>query len=382
MNRIVKKWTIFAATLVLCACGRSETMPELTHRVFSLARRQLPALSRQLDRKHIATTFQADTLTLAKPTRWVSGFLPGSLWLTYEYTGDEAVREAAWRETRKLKNLVSKKTHHDIGFQLMSSYGNAYRLTSDTSCVGILRAGAEKLAGRFDPSVGLTKSWESGKRWGYPVIIDNMMNLELLTAWGDKDIAIAHARKTLKEHFREDGTCYHLVDYNPDGSVRLKQTVQGAEDESAWARGQAWALYGYTMMFRETAVDEFLAHAEKIARMLLERLPEDGIPYWDFSRVGEERDASAGAVMASAFVELSGLTGDEGLSAACLGEAEKQLRTLASSSYLAREGEIGGFLLKHSVGNKPKGSEVDVPLTYADYYFLEALLRYQKASKE
>ncbi len=381
MNRIVKKWTIFATALILGACGRAETMPELTRRVFSLAEVQLPAQSRQLDRKHIATTFQGDTLTLAKTTRWVSGFLPGSLWLTYEYTGNEAVKDAAWRETRKLRNLVSKKTHHDIGFQLMCSYGNAYRLTGDTACVRILRAGAEKLAGRFDPAVGLTKSWESGKRWDYPVIIDNMMNLELLTAWGDKDIAVAHARKTMREHFREDGTCYHLVDYNPDGSVRRKQTVQGAEDESAWARGQAWALYGYTMMFRETGEADFLAHAEKVARMLLEKLPEDGIPYWDFSRVGEERDASAAAIMASAFVELSGLTGDQPLSAACLAEAEKQLRMLASPAYLAGEGENGGFLLKHSVGNKPKGSEVDVPLTYADYYFLEALLRYRKYSE-
>lgn len=358
------------------ACGKQESMPQLTERVFKLASVQLPWQSSQLDDTHIGRTFEGDTLVTTGITYWVSGFLPGSLWLTYEYTGDEAVKQAAWKETRKLQNLVSRKTHHDIGFQLMCSYGNAYRLTGDTTCLSILRAGADKLAGRFDTNIGLIKSWDNDK-WNYPVIIDNMMNLELLTEYGDKDVAIAHARKTAVEHFRDDYTTFHLVDYAAHGSVIKKQTVQGAEDGSAWARGQAWGLYGYTMMARETGLPEFREQAEKIAGMLLPRLPEDGIPYWDFSRVGEERDASAGAIMASAFIELAGLTRDSVLSKECRQMAEKQLRTLASPEYLAEAGTNGGFLLKHSVGHKPGNSEVDVPVTYADYYFLEALLRYR-----
>ena len=373
----MKRFPVLAVALMAAvACGKQESMPQLTERVFKLASVQLPWQSSQLDDTHIGRTFEGDTLVTTGITYWVSGFLPGSLWLTYEYTGDEAVKQAAWKETRKLQNLVSRKTHHDIGFQLMCSYGNAYRLTGDTTCLSILRAGADKLAGRFDTNIGLIKSWDNDK-WNYPVIIDNMMNLELLTEYGDKDVAIAHARKTAVEHFRDDYTTFHLVDYAAHGSVIKKQTVQGAEDGSAWARGQAWGLYGYTMMARETGLPEFREQAEKIAGMLLPRLPEDGIPYWDFSRVGEERDASAGAIMASAFIELAGLTRDSVLSKECRQMAEKQLRTLASPEYLAEAGTNGGFLLKHSVGHKPGNSEVDVPVTYADYYFLEALLRYR-----
>ena len=195
-------------------------------------------------------------------------------------------------------------------------------------------------------------------------------------------VARTHANTTLKNHFRKDYSSYHLVDYDPeDGHVRSRQTVQGYSNESSWGRGQAWALYGYTMMFRMTGDEKYLEHAENIADMLLSRLPVDGIPYWDFDAPNgnEYRDASAGAIMASAFVELSGFATDEKARQNYLSIAEKQLRTLASSHYLAEPGTNCNFILKHSVGNLPEKSEVDVPLSYADYYFLEALLRYKKA---
>lgn len=221
------------------------------------------------------------------------------------------------------------------------------------------------------------------------MIIDNMMNLELMMnahelfgADSLKTIALTHANTTMVNHFREDHSTFHLVDYDKEtGEIRRKQTIQGYSDDSAWARGQAWAVYGYTMMFRETGVSEYLALAENVARMLLGRLPEDGIPYWDFDspEIPEDvRDASAAAVMASAFVELSTLTADKKLAKDCLAMAERQLRALSSDEYLAAEGECGGFILKHSTGNKPGNSEVDVPLSYADYYFLEALVRINK----
>lgn len=363
-----------AAAALLAACGRTETMPQLTDRVFERAKSQFELLYASLDETKTPRWFQDDSLCQAPVTWWCSGFFPGSLWLVYEYTGDDSVKAMAWHETRKLERLTEFKTDHDIGFQLMCSYGNAYRLTGDSSCVAILRAGAAKLAGRFNPEIGVIRSWDNPK-WNWPVIIDNMMNLELLTQYGDKDIAIAHARKTQAEHFRPDFTSWHLVNYADDGSVIGKQTVQGASDDSAWSRGQAWALYGYTMMYRETRDSAFLSQAEGVARMLLRLLPADGIPAWDFSRPQEECDASAGAIMSSAFAELSQLTAGKQLSEACLAMSEKQARTLAAPEYLAEPGTEGGFLLKHSVGNKPGNSEVDVPLTYADYYYLESLLR-------
>ena len=242
---------------------------------------------------------------------------------------------------------------------------------------------------------GVIRSWDfvrKGRDWKYPVIIDNMMNLEHLynagLLFGDdtlKTVAVTHANTTLCNHFRPDFTSYHLVDYDPaDGRVRRKETVQGFGDESAWARGQAWALYGYTMMFRLSGYECYLNQAENIAGMLLERLPDDGIPYWDFDsdRIPDDlRDASAAAIMASAFVDLSSLTNKPEEKGRYLKMAEKQLRTLASDAYLARPGENGNFLLMHSVGSRPDNLEIDVPLTYADYYFLEALLKYSRTTQ-
>ena len=227
-----------------------------------------------------------------------------------------------------------------------------------------------------------------GRDWKYPVIIDNMMNLEHLCNAGSifnddslKVVAVTHANTTMCNHFRPDYTSWHLVDYDPEsGEVRKKETVQGFSDDSAWARGQAWALYGFTMMFRESGHDSYLTQARNVADMLLSRLPEDGVPYWDLDSdkiPNDLRDASAAAIMASAFVQLSTLTDDEASNAKYLAMAEKQLRTLAGPEYLAEPGTNGNFILKHCVGSLPDNSEVDVPLTYADYYFLEALLKYK-----
>jgi hypothetical protein len=237
--------------------------------------------------------------------------------------------------------------------------------------------------------VGLIRSWDFGA-WKFPVIIDNMMNLELLT-WATretgepkfKEIAVSHADKTMANHFRVDASSVHVVDYDPaTGTVRGRQTHQGYSDSSAWARGQAWGLYGYTMMFRETGNTNYLDQARRIASLIIShpRLPEDRIPYWDFDAPdipNAPRDASAAAVMASALIELSDQVDTE-FGKQCIALARQQLLSLSSPEYLAKPGANGGFLLKHSTGHKPENSEVDVPLNYADYYFLEALLRYRQ----
>ena len=379
-----------ASVLLLGGCRDSyESMDALTARVFTLAQTQYPILAQGLpDDKTPRTVDEDGKLVTADIGWWCSGFFPGNLWLTYEYTADEKIKELAIQQTHKLDSLIVKtKTDHDIGFQLNCSFGNALRLTGDNQWSAMLQEGAKVLAARFSPITGTIRSWnhDGGGKWVFPVIIDNMMNLELLMRFGDdslKQIALTHARTTIKNHFRPDGTSYHLVDYDPQtGEVRLKQTVQGLSDESAWARGNAWGLYGYTMMYEFSKEADMLSKAEDIARTLLPRLPEDGIPFWDFDSPdipNDLRDASAGAIMASALIKLSTLTADADLKKQCQTVAEKQLRTLASPEYLAAPGEICGFLLKHSVGHKLAGSEVDVPLTYADYYFLEALLRFYR----
>lgn len=382
--------TAVAAVLLLSGCHTTDPVTEAADKIFELARTQYALMNDALDEGEFPrTTDMNGNLRTSDAGWWCSGFYPGSLWYIYEYTSDETFRDMAWDATRKLEDLIGRHTDHDIGFQINCSYGNAMRLTGDSAAtVPTYLAAARKLAGRLNPATGVTLSWDwTRKDWRYPVIIDNMMNLELLVKAarisGESELADAadtHAHTTLKNHFRPDWTSWHLVDYDPvTGEVRSKETVQGYADDSAWARGQAWALYGYTMMYRETSLPEYLEAAENIAKMILSNLPEDGIPYWDFNAPDIPdalRDASAGAIMASAFIELSTLTSDSLAAENYLDTARKQILTFASDEYLAKPGENGFFLLKHCVGNIPENSEVDVPLSYADYYFLEALIRY------
>jgi uncharacterized protein YyaL (SSP411 family) len=272
------------------------------------------------------------------------------------------------------------------------SFGNANRLQSGEEYKKILINSANSLASRFNEKVGCIRSWNS-KATDFLVIVDNMMNLELLfwatKATGDSSyyrIAVTHANTTMKNHFRPDNSSYHLVNYDPEtGLPQKKRTVQGAADESAWARGQGWGLYGYTVMYRETHDPKYLDQANRIAQFILNHpnLPKDKIPYWDFNAPGipdAKRDASAGALIASALIELAGYT-DARNGKVYLNAAEIMLRSLSSSAYTASYGDNGGFILKHSVGNFPGKSEVDVPLTYADYYFIEAMARYKNLQK-
>ena len=389
---------LLLAALAAVACGarppKEESMAQLRERVFADAQVQAVYMDSLLtvmagpDRpSRCPRNFQDGKLVTSDIGWWCSGFYPGVLWMVYEQTGDEAFRDLAVKHTLPLAELLNHKTDHDIGFQLMSSFGKMAQ-DCDSEFLGgvgispdsVLTRGAAALASRFLPTAGVIRSWDHGK-WNFPVIIDNMMNLELLMEYGDREVAEKHALTTMKNHFREDGTCYHLVDYADDGTVLGKQTVQGFADESAWARGQAWALYGYAMMALKEKeagnmdlADAFYGVAAKLEDWLLPRLPEDGVPFWDFSQT-DYRDASAGAIIAGGLLKLRQYRGakDDGKG---LRAAERILRTLASPEYLAEPRTNGGFLLKHSVGHLPNKSEVDVPLTYADYYFLEALTLY------
>lgn len=322
---------------------------------------------------------------------WCSGFFPGVLWYVYEGTNDPELKEWARMYTARIEREKYTTNNHDVGFMLYCSFGNGLRLGGYDAYKEVLLTGTESLSTRYKDNVGAIRSWDwNQKVWQYPVIIDNMMNLELMM-WAAKEsgnkrfaeMAKSHADKTMKNHFRNDYSCYHVVSYDTiTGKPHKKQTWQGYADESAWARGQAWALYGYTMMYRETGEKRYLNHAKKVAEYIMNHpnLPEDKIPYWDFNAPqipNEERDASAGALIASALIELSQYTKGD-FSKKCLDVAETQVRALTSDAYLAEEGTNANFILKHSVGAKPLKSEIDVPLTYADYYYVEALVRYKK----
>ncbi len=319
---------------------------------------------------------------------WCSGFYPGSLWYLYEYTGDDLFKQEATRRTMLIEKEKYNKGTHDLGFMLYCSFGNGYRLTGNSNFKDIIITGSESLITRFRPNVGCIQSWDWAAKWQCPVIIDNMMNLEMLlfasAVSGNpkyKKIAIKHANTTIKNHFRDDYSTYHVIDYDTaSGEVLHRNTHQGFSDESAWTRGQAWGLYGYTMMFRETGKKEYLVQAEAIAGFILDHinLPDDMVPYWDFDAPNipdAKRDASSAAIIASALIDLSTLTENDSKQR-YLEAAKKMMASLASDQYLAKTGANGNFLLKHSVGSLPGKSEVDVPLTYADYYYIEALIKY------
>lgn len=319
---------------------------------------------------------------------WTSGFWPGELWYLYEATGDKKWEKEADKFSQFLKPLsVSKANDHDLGFQIFNSFGNGYRLTKNEAYKDIILKSADTLATLFNPKVGTILSWPHHKYEGHNTIIDNMMNLELLF-WasnngGNKklyDIAVKHAETTMNNHFRPDYSSYHVIIYNNETGEKIKGiTAQGYSDDSMWARGQAWAIYGFTMVYRETKDPKFLDFAHKLARVYLDRLTtEDLIPYWDFNAPGipnEPRDASAAAIVSSALIELSSYTKEAKLKNEYLTKSKKMIVSL-SDHYQSHN--VNSAFLLHSTGHKPAGSEIDCSINYADYYYLEALLRLQK----
>ena len=395
---VLKKICVLIASLLLFAnntIAQKNSMSKIIDEAFKNASSQYAGLIKEMSSTPglLPHSILPDgSLHRVSPSSWVSGFFPGSLWYIYEYTGNVTVRKNAEKFTTYLKTQKNNNKTHDIGFMLYCSYGNKWRLCGkDKETEDVLLSGAKALSSRFNVQVGCTQSWDTGKcGWSFPVIIDNMMNLELLM-WayktsGDpvfKNIAVRHADTTLKNHFRKDNSSYHVVSYNPKtGAVEKKETHQGYSNESAWARGQAWGLYGYTMMYRETGNKSYLEMARKIASFIIrhKNLPKDKIPYWDFDAPNiphAYRDVSAGAIICSALIELSDyVKSDE--ADEYLAVAEMQLRALASPAYTAKPGTNKFFILKHSVGYLPGNREIDVPLSYADYYYLEAMLRFKE----
>ena len=388
--------SIIASLLLLtvCSCSTPKSeMSTLVNNSLQTATVQSKLMAEDLlneEGKLPRTIGKDGKLMTSKSNWWTSGFFPGVLWYLYEVNGNDSLKMYAENYTKRIENQKYTTDNHDVGFMLYCSFGNGLRLTGNDDYRKTLLQGSESLSTRFRPQVGCIRSWDwNQKVWEYPVIIDNLMNLEMLM-WASKnsdnpkfeEIAKSHADVTMKYHFRSDYSSYHVISYDTiSGLPEKKNTCQGYAHESCWARGQGWALYGYTMMYRFTKDRKYLEQAIKIAEFTLNHpnMPKDLIPYWDYNAPDIPdalRDASAAAINCSGLLELSQYVSGE-RAKKYYKAAEKMLQTLSSPAYTAEEGTNGGFILKHSVGNIPSGTEIDMPLTYADYYYVEALCRYK-----
>ena len=402
----MKKGILFI--MILCAaCRQISHSDDITKEGFDFASQQIKYAFTEIDKVKATLTKEQKEKLLVSPRNvesdgslhlvasgdWTSGFFPGELWYMYEYTGNDYWRQKAEEFTAPIEREKANDRTHDMGFKVYCSFGNGYRLTHNPNYKNILLQSAETLITRYKKNVGCLRSWDHNKdKWQCPVIIDNMMNLELLF-WAFKqtnreeyyNIAVNHARTTARNHFRNDYSSYHVIDYDTiTGEVLKRNTSQGYAHGSAWSRGQAWGLYGYTMCYRETNLPEFLEQAKHIARFIFTHpsLPNDLIPYWDYDAPNipnEPRDVSAAAVTASALYELSMYDKDN--ADQYKKWADKIMENL-NTAYRSTLNENCGFLLLSSTGSAPHKSEVDVPIVYADYYFLEALLRKRKLEKE
>lgn len=316
---------------------------------------------------------------------WTSGFFAGNFWQLYKLTGDEAFKKRAKEWTAFVEKEKYNAGTHDMGFKVFCSFGNALSVEDNLDYRNIIVQSAKTLSTRYNKDIGSIRSWDFNKdRWQFPVIIDNMMNLELLfettKITGDSTyhkIAVNHANTTLKNHFRPDGSTWHVLDYDTiSRQVRARVTHQGIADNSSWARGQGWAINGFTMSYRYTMDKKYLKQAEKTAQFFInhKNLPEDGIPYWDFSHPdipNVSRDVSAAAIVASALVELYGYTNNKSY----LNYSKKVIESLKTPTYILPRDLNIPFILDHSFGDWSKKKEMDEPIVYGDYYFLETLLR-------
>jgi len=383
-NKYLIALLLFSVVFGSCKKAQQENYNWLTNAV-DVASYQLKFTAEEIaDSSKLPRSIKNGERRLEDLYDWTSGFFPGSLWYEYELTGDKYFEGQAAKFTNLLHDLKDYKGTHDLGFMMFCSFGNAARLSPNDSITQILVDGAESLSSRYNDTIKAIRSWDFGD-WSYPVIIDNLMNLKFLFYVSDitkndkyRNIAIQHANTTMKNHFRDNYSSYHVISYLPkNGGVESKGTFQGYSDDSSWARGQAWGLYGYIDCYEETKDKQYLDFAIKIADYIIANVKtEDLIPYWDYNAPdipNAPRDASAASVTSAALFELSTLV-DNG--AEYFNYAETILKNLSSDKYLAKKGENQGFILMHSVGHLPANSEIDTPLNYADYYYLESIKRY------
>ena len=402
MKNIILIFAICSTFLSCDTTGKKEVTKETDSLLITIdsslqiATRQYEFLSKQVTPGNYPRTYnkEKNKLETSGSGWWCSGFYPGTMLYLDEVNETDKFQNQITAFLGNLQKEQYNTTTHDLGFMMFCSFGNAERILKNQKYEEILMNSARSLSTRYNDTAKVIRSWDSAP-WNHAgndqiaVIIDNMMNLELLLWASDfsKDstfynIAVNHANTTMANHFRPDFSSFHEVIYDENtGEAIAHITNQGAADSSSWSRGQAWGLYGYTMMYRETGNKKYLQQAQHIADYILNnsKLPKDNIPYWDFDAPNipnTNRDSSAAAIMASALIELCTYS-EEDKSKRYLQNAALMLSTLLSPEYFAKVGENGGFLLKHGVGNMPNNSEIDTPLSYGDYYLVEAMIRYK-----
>lgn len=390
---------ILVSAIILLSCATDKKEPtldvdkELNYCNTQIKRTLSDISGKRMMPRNIMDSLSHWKLVPIEISEWTAGFWPGILWYNYENTNSPSDADVAAFYTGLLEPLTKLSAYdHDLGFQIFCSYGNEHRLTENSKAKQIILNAADTLATLFNPKAGTILSWprevDNGRFAPHNTIMDNIMNLEMLY-WAAKnggepklyDIATTHAETTMKYHFRDDGGCYHVALYDDMTGAFIKGvTHQGHTDNSLWARGQAWAIYGYTFVYRETGDKKFLRFAEKITDLYLNRLPKgEFVPYWDFDAPNipnEPKDASASAIVASALLELSQLEDDESKAKEYKQAATNMLIELSSDMY--QSGESKPSFLLHSTGHYPNKSEVDASFNYADYYYIEALIRYKK----
>lgn len=367
--------TLFAAHLY------SQTLSEYAAQSLQFAQTQMQNTINEIGgdstRHPLSTNPSSGEWVTTQRTGWTSGFFSGCAWYLTELADSAKWTKFAVSWTEDLESQKDNTGDHDVGFRIMSSFGNAYRLydKNRNKYKNIILTAANSLASRYDADIDCIRSWDWGS-WNYPVIIDNMMNLELLfwaaeNGGGEnlRNIAIRHALKTLEHHVREDGGSCHVVDFNDDGSLRGKYTHQGYSAESTWARGQAWGVYGFTVAYRYTQNETFLNAAGKLADYFIQNLPDDKIPFYDFDDPNipnVAKDASAAAIACAALFELHTYAPANNFQEAALHILESLM-----VNYTAKGTNLSSILQR---GCERKGGE-EKGLIYADYYFLEALSR-------
>lgn len=389
MKKIITFLSALFLLMIIVSCGLKNDDDKIISDYISIAEQQYDLMVKMIDdsgKVLIPKSIINGRMKFISPQEWTSGFFAGSLWYLYELTGDKKWIEPAMKQTNALESIQYYRDNHDVGFMIGSSYGNALRLTGNENYKDIIVQTAKSLITRYNSTTGLIQSWNANKSkdWLFPVIIDNMMNLEILfdaTEYsGDSTfykVAVSHADITMKNHFRPDYSTWHVLDYDVnDGSIRHRNTGQGYADESCWSRGQSWGIYGYVMCYRKTGDPKYLAQAENALNYIATNpnYPSDGIPYWDYNSPdipNTNRDISSATILASALYEISKYSEKLNYKE----WADKIINSLGSPEYIAQVGDNGFFILKNSVGSLPHNSEVAVPLNYADYYFLEALKR-------
>ncbi|MES2447314.1 MAG: glycoside hydrolase family 88 protein [Bacteroidota bacterium] len=385
------KLNLIAIILLMCTYVQAQKLN--VKQAFNHAMEQTQVLVKNVDSARLIKpnlvsprTVENGQFKMVVSRDWTSGFFPAQLWFYYQYTKDEKWLDLAKKHTEDIKKEQFNTGTHDLGFMIYCPFGNGYKLTKNEAYKDVIVQAAKSLSTRFNAKAGVIKSWDHNTdKWKFPVIIDNMMNLELLFEatkfTGDSSfykIAVSHADQTIAHHYRPDFSSYHVIDYDTvSGNVRNKLTAQGYANESAWARGQAWGLYGYTLCYRYTKNTAYLTQADAIANYILSSkiTPADGIPYWDYNDPqipNVSRDASAAAITASALYELAKFS--KANAKKYKAAADKILISL-SSTYASAPNANYGFVLEHSTGHRPAKSEIDVPINYADYYYIEALLR-------